>query len=338
MSNHKFSNLINNILLNNNIHPILIDIGASYETPKVWKEIEKQSIYIGFDPDLRELKELTESKFYKATMVNAALTAEKGQDHIDFYLTHSPYCSSTLFPDLDSLSNYIFFNLFEVEKKEKVKALTINDTLNKLSFDHIDWFKTDTQGTDLRLFKSIRQDIRSRVLALDIEPGLIDAYLGEDLFVDAHKYLVENGFWLSDLNVCGSVRIKDSTIEKLAAIDECLGKELIQARARTSPGWCEARYLRTIEWLANGEFKENDYILLWALSLLDNQYGFALDVAFEFEKIYGRTETSKIMIDASVANLHDRTSELKIYAYKKAKSVLPNQVIKLIGSAINRFG
>jgi hypothetical protein len=316
----------------------LIDVGASHEPPRVWSVIEKQSIYIGFDPDLRELKELPESKFYKATMVNVALTAEEGKDQIEFYLTHSPYCSSALLPDLDSLSNYIFFDLFEVEKKEEVKASTINNTLDILSLDHIDWFKTDTQGTDLRLFKSIKQDISSHVLAVDIEPGLIDAYLSEDLFVDAHKYLVENGFWLSDLNVRGSVRVKKSTIEKIITIDKGLSKELIQARAKISPGWCEARYLRTIEWLANGEFKENDYILLWALSLLDNQHGFALDVAFEFEKLFGKNETSKMMIDASVANLHDRTYELMIYASKKAKSILPNQAIKLIGFAINKLG
>ena len=61
--------------------------------------------------------------------------------------------------------------------------------MDRLSLSGIDWLKTDSQGTDLRIFNSLRPEVRSRVLAIDIEPGLIDAYVGEDLFVDAHKEL-----------------------------------------------------------------------------------------------------------------------------------------------------
>lgn len=40
------------------IHPVLIDVGASNAPPSLWAAIAPQSIYVGFDPDKREIHEL----------------------------------------------------------------------------------------------------------------------------------------------------------------------------------------------------------------------------------------------------------------------------------------
>ena len=101
---------------------------------------------------------------------------------------------------------------------------TTRAILDRLSLDRIDWFKTDSQGIDLRLFNSLRDEVRSRVLAVDIEPGLISAYLGEDTFVDVHKNLTRSGFWLSNVNVCGTVRMRKS------ALDEAQKKDFLRDR------------------------------------------------------------------------------------------------------------
>ena len=180
---------------------------------------------------------------------------------------------------------------------------TLNMVIERLSLTRIDWLKTDSQGTDLRIFNSLSADIRSQVLAIDIEPGLIDAYVGEDLFVDAHKDLTRNGFWLSDLKTCGAVRMRRSTLREIMASNKDINYDLVEKTVRKSPGWCEARYFRTIEWLSQGEFTEHAYTLLWVFALLDGQLGYAMDLAIEYERVFGRDDISQLMKDEPVLRM-----------------------------------
>lgn len=319
------SDVINNLLLELDIHPVLIDVGASGTTPEIWNSIAQRSIYVGFDPDLREIQELSGELFHRSVIVNEAITSEEGSEEVLFYLTKSPYCSSVLKPESKSLDNFIFSELFVVERETKVRATTLNSIKERLSLTGVDWLKTDSQGTDLRIFNSLSNDIRSQVLAVDIEPGLIDAYLGEDLFVDAHKSLVKQGFWLSTLNVCGEVRLKKSTVHRLETIDNEVNWELINSYHKKTPGWCEARYFRTIDWLTQGKFTQREYILLWVFSILDNQLGFAIELAFEYDRIFGRDKFSQIMLDEAMLQLKKLRPKKKL-ARTIAGKLLPTQV------------
>jgi FkbM family methyltransferase len=292
---------IDRLLVSDNIHPVLVDVGASSGTPEIWNLIAPQSVYVGFDPDLREIRELQDGRFWKAIIVNEAVTDAKTSEEVEFYLTKSPYCSSTLKPDTESLSNFLFADLFLVERCAKVQATSLDSVMNRLALSRIDWLKTDSQGTDLRIFNSLTPEVRSRVLAIDIEPGLIDAYVGEDLFVDAHKDLTQNGFWLSNVNICGAVRMRKSAVNEIAAVNKNLNCNLLEDTLKKSPGWCEARYLRTIEWLAHGGLSKRDFLLLWSFALLDDQLGFAIDVGIEYEKVFGKDDASKIMREEPVA-------------------------------------
>ena len=98
-----------------------MDVGASGTTPEIWNLIARQSLYVGFDPDLREIKELQDGRFWRAIIVNEAVTDDKNSAEVEFYLTKSPYCSSTLKPDTESLSNFLFADLFLVESCAKVQ-------------------------------------------------------------------------------------------------------------------------------------------------------------------------------------------------------------------------
>jgi hypothetical protein len=297
------------ILRRFNLQPVLIDIGASGDTPPVWEEIAAQSIYIGFDPDRREIQDIPGGKFFRSIIVDKAVTVEKSQEEVHFYFTRFPYCSSTLKPDLDSLSQFLFSDFFVVERETKVQALSIDTVLDTLSIKRIHWFKTDSQGIDLRLFTSVNEDIRARILAVDIEPGLIDAYHGEDLFVDAHRYLTKHGFWLSNLKIAGSIRMRQSTLRELRATHPEIDSELVEKAIRKSPCWTEARYLRSSEWLKQPGFQEEDYLLLWTFALLDQQPGFALDVGLDCAKRFGSSEISTLMKTQTLPFLLERTRD-----------------------------
>jgi hypothetical protein len=48
---------------------------------------------------------------------------------------------------------------------------------------------------------------------------------------------------------------------------------------RISPGWCEGRYLRTVDWLEGKGSSLRQFVLLWIFSVVDRQFGYAIDVA-----------------------------------------------------------
>lgn len=305
---------------------MLVDIGSSGEPPTVWQGIARHSIYVGFDPDLREIYELPDGRFHQAIMVNEAVTSDKTSDQSLFYLTRSPYCSSTLKPDLASLSNFLFSDLFIVERETTVRAATLDSVLERLDLPRIDWLKTDSQGTDLRLFNSLKEETRERVLAIDVEPGLVHGYVGEDLFVDVHRDLTGNGFWLSDLNVCGALRMRKGALEYATGVDRKLDQPFLEGHLKKTPAWCEARYLRTIEWLGREMFERRDFALLWTFAILDSQLGFALDLTLAYDERFGSDDISRLMKEETVSlirNSRMRNPRPKPSLKAKAKSLVP---------------
>jgi FkbM family methyltransferase len=299
---------IDRVLRECGVRPTLFDVGASGAPPDVWNDLAPHSVYVGFDPDRRELHEVKDGTYAKATIVNQAVTADPAAAEVHFYLTRSPYCSSTLPPDVPALSNYIFEGLFHVEREATVPATTLNDVLKRLGMDSIDWLKVDSQGTDLSLFNSIDEPVRSRTLAVDVEPGLIDAYAGEDMFTDAHRSLTEQGFWLSDLTVKGTVRLRAAGVEGLrravggpAAEDARAWYNHLERSLKRTPCWCEARYLRRPGWLADHQLGEREHVLLWVFALVDGQAGFAWDVAQDYEARFGAGPVAGMLRDEALA-------------------------------------
>lgn len=304
---------VQELLAAENIHPVLLDIGASGEPHPIWQPIAGQSIYVGFDPDDREVDPARYTGFQSSRIVPKAVLvstlrhaqetpgstdagssdAESGQ--VTFYLTASPFCSSTLRPDSAGLAPYLFADLFAVEREASAPAISLAAALAELGLERVDWFKADSQGTDLRLFRSLPPAVRDGVLALDVEPGLFDAYEGEDLWIDAHRALTGDGFWLSHLDVRGAVRLHRENLTALARYAPGTGEAQAARAVRPSPGWGESRYLRTVEWLLETGADERAFLLLWAFAGLDGQLGFALDVGAAYARRFGEGETAHLL-------------------------------------------
>lgn len=259
------------------LQAVLVDVGASGEIPPQWATLAPYSHYVGFDPDLREIVHPESTPFAKAVMMNLAVTDQPTQTSLQFHLTHSPFCSSTLLPNHAALEQYLYAHLFAVESTTTVQASTLDAVLDQLAIPYAHWLKLDSQGTDVRLFQSLHEERRHKVLAVDVEPGLLDAYQGEDLFPTAHQTLTQQGFWLSHLAVQGTVRGQASTLAKTLGFTPDQLKHY-QRALKTSPGWCEARYLRTVAWLEAHHATWDEYLLLAIFACVDNQLAFALDV------------------------------------------------------------
>ena len=247
--------------------PILIDIGASGEINKKWRSIAPYCICIAFDADERDFQvnESTNSQYKKLISFNRIVTPDK-VTHTNFYLTSSPYCSSLLKPDEEKLKPWIFHSLFDVERVTSLPAITLAESLDQASINYIDWFKTDTQGTDLRLFKSLTAELSRDILMAEFEPGIMDAYHNEDKLSIVMQAMDKNGFWLSSMDVKGTQRLN-------AAYVQTIGKSITKRVIRRSPCWAEVTYLRQ-----PFPGTERQLLLLFVFALLEKQFGFALEV------------------------------------------------------------
>src|SRR5215207_3012440 len=131
------------------IHPVLVDIGAAGGAPEMWQSIASESIYVGFDPDLRDMTDSVGGEFHRRFILNKAVTTDPSLSEIEFYLTEYPHCSSTLAPNMKSVWDYSFHDYFITNRKANVASITLNATLEQIKLDRIHWMKLDTQGTDL---------------------------------------------------------------------------------------------------------------------------------------------------------------------------------------------
>ena len=256
--------------------PVLLDIGAAGEIHPKWKRVAPYSVCIAFDADERELGfARKESGAYKKLCIYNCIASEAPAGDADFYLTRSPHCSSLLKPRKDSLSAWAFSALFEVERESRMKTVPLSKVMEDAGVKKIDWFKSDSQGTDLRLFRSLGDDGVNRVLVAEFEPGIIDAYEGEDKLWGVLAYMEKRPFWMANLAIKGSQRIRRESIPDHSIF---LVRRFASVALKTSPGWGEMTYINTFP--PDAEYLDKrDYLLGWVFSMVEKQYGFALEIA-----------------------------------------------------------
>jgi FkbM family methyltransferase len=253
--------------------PVLVEIGASGGTHRAWQALAPYSIAVAFDPDSRQMQVVhEESAGYRKLHVVPAAAVPDDAAEADFHLTRSPYCSSLLRPDAAALGDWDFARLFDVERTVRVPCVSVSKALRDVGVTHVDWFKTDSQGFDLRLFQSLGEEICSRVLAVEFEPGIIDAYEGEDKMAAVLTAMDRAEFWLSELKLKGPLRMAPEDAARLSG-QEATG---LAAALATAPGWGEMRYLNTFR--GTSPFSKRDWLLGWVIACVNEQFGFALDL------------------------------------------------------------
>jgi hypothetical protein len=269
--------------------PVLIDIGASTALPDNWKNIAKYSICIAFDPDSRQMEYMNKESGYKKLYVYPKIVTGSPVNETNFYLTASPECSSTLPPIQKNIENYSFSPFFTVEKELKFQAATVPQVLAELGLNHIDWFKTDTQGTDLRIFKSIPGNIRHKIITAELEPSIADTYKGEDKLSHVMSFMDHEPFWSSDIKVQHSRRISRQAMNKYFSP---LMRKLINTVLSPSPCWAELTFFNEFE---NNLFSIREYLLGCVFAMEERQYGFAIAIAEKGKQKFGDPIFDKLL-------------------------------------------
>jgi FkbM family methyltransferase len=264
--------------------PVLIEVGASGGTNAKWKALAPHSICIAFDPDARAMEAVhAETSGYRRLHVIPAAAVADEVNEAEFHLTRSPYCSSRLRPDAAALGDWSFARLFDVERTVRVPCVGLQRALREAGVARVDWFKTDSQGTDLRLFQSLGESLCLRVLAAEFEPGIINAYEGEDKLSTVLAAMDRPEFWLCDLDIRGTLRMSPDEAVRLE--DGRTG--LLSTVLRAAPGWGEMTYLNTFH--GGGPFSKRDWLLGWVIATIREQHGFAFDLARRAEAATSQT-------------------------------------------------
>lgn len=253
--------------------PVLVDVGASGSLPELWRIIAEYSICLAFDADTREfeIKQNPNSKYKKLFLLNR-LIAKEDDKEINFFLTESPFCSSTLKPNTNSLKCWAFHRLFAVKEQIKMPSLTITGAMQNCNVSYIDWYKTDTQGTDLSIFNSLPANIKNKILVAEFEPGIIDAYHGEDKLHNIMCYMEDYPYWITKMDIKGSQWICENDFNKLNRFQ----KFKLGCFIQSAPGWCEISYMNR---LCDPDLTKRDYLLGWVFATLHKQHGFALQLS-----------------------------------------------------------
>lgn len=263
--------------------PVLVDVGAAQGIYPKWRAIAKYSVCVAFEADERELDSVTSEAagFRRLTTFNR-IAAERSSPAEPFHLTASPFCSSRLAPRLDSLSRYAFAPLFQVERTVELPALDLPSALAQLGVERVDWLKIDSQGTDLRLFRSLGDELAAKLLVVEFEPGIIDAYEGEDTLAEILADMGARGFWVSDLKVRGSTRI-DSELARRALGTRA--SAYLDASHKTAPGWAEIEYFN--DFADDDAFGKRELLLGCAFAFLRGHNAFALELATRGRERFG---------------------------------------------------
>ncbi len=295
--------------------PVLIDIGASESIHHKWKKIAEYSWCIAFDADQRDFQfvEDEEGKFKKLFIYNCIIS-DKDSDNSKFFLTKSPYCSSMLEPENEKLQPFVFSNLFDVEEEVTLKTKSLSSVLKELSISKIDWFKTDSQGIDLRLFKSLNTEMQKQVLVAEFEPGIISAYKGEDMLYQILEYFHAGNHWLSDIIIKGVPRIPHDLFRESFKTD--LLFNLAKESIHKTPGWGEMIFFNDFQ--INNLFTLREYLLGWVFATIENQHPFALVIARKGAELF-RDDIFKEMEKKSISLMKKEILKLRF---------LPSVIVK----------
>jgi FkbM family methyltransferase len=270
---------------------VLVDVGAAGGVSRMWRRLASHATVLAFEPDMREAAPLTrEQRAFRRWIYVSALVSPEGNagGTAPFHLTRSPQCSSMLRPNATALQRWAFASEFEVQETRPLPTTTLSQALVSAGIAAPDWIKCDSQGLDLRIFMSLPAAVRHRALMAEFEPGLIDAYHGEDTMPQILAAMRGEPFWLAQCS------IEETPVALRGEPTAAWYRRL----APSAPGWGNLRYLRDFQQDA-ATLDRRALLVLWVFAMLHDQPGYAFNVAVAGGERFGSELFSELQQDSA---------------------------------------
>ena len=157
---------------------VLVYVGAN-QGNSLWEMIDKYDQVYAFEPDPEMFEKLNRrfKQFEWVTLINAACSFEDGETSL--YVTPNRVSTSladvTEYEKQHGCPNYL--------KKVTVKTVNLKKFLEDNEVDYIDYYLSDTQGSDLNILKTIKEFVDEKKIGeLFIETHGNDWILYEGLY------------------------------------------------------------------------------------------------------------------------------------------------------------
>ena len=181
---------------------------------------------------------------------------------------------------------------------------------------YIDWFKTDTQGTDLN-FKSLNQNIKKKILIAEFEPGFENIYTNEDTVADVVKYMIKD-FFINSFKVKGDYYFSKKT--KLKFLNK-LQNRFFHLFNKKQIVWANITFINKLK----GKFSKRDILLYIAIQILRKNCLVALKICQQEKKIIGEELYNYIVINVK-KEIQNKTFYLFIHLFK----IITKKIFRII--------
>lgn len=188
-----------------NINTIVIDAGARFGLHPTWKPFAGELKYYMFDPDTQEtnrLKDKYKNKKEEIFIYDQPLTQKDDEELIINYFNNRAMSSSQIRNEVTEL--------FKQERKEQVKiqeqkiysGISI-DKFCKNNNINVDFLKLDTEGSEYFILQGAKKQLSEHILGIRSEVAFNNIFEGMPLFSDLNSLMLENGFFLLNLDYTG---------------------------------------------------------------------------------------------------------------------------------------
>ena len=182
-----------------------IDVGCAGYMPEPWGEenygthINKLISFDLLDDELNYLSSLSfDSDIYKY------IVSDKEEER-EFYICKRSRVSSLFKPNRSLLSPYMdnlnkirntdryHISKYDIERVDKVECIRLDTILDKYDIS-FDFLKTDTEGGDFQVIKSLGKYLDSHIVGIHAELYFREMYKGITLFEEINNFLSKHGF------------------------------------------------------------------------------------------------------------------------------------------------
>lgn len=106
--------------------------------------------------------------------------------------------SSLLTDDVSVVQSFGMGAFAQIKQRHSVRTITLDDVLKDAGLSRIDALKTDLEGLDFEVIRSVEQ-LLPEISFLRAELAFLPRYFGEPRFHDCHNYLTERNYFLAGL-------------------------------------------------------------------------------------------------------------------------------------------